>query len=285
MSLRKSPARTPAFLAANRANAAKSTGPRTARGRERTLLNGLGAGRRSQFLDTLARAPLSQQLDFARLYASIYKCLSPPAEGPDLVLPFAARAWWTKRKMEADVRTADFKAEVLAHGGWLPKPWRMKIERGRGGLITVVVWIRTGRLGPARRRYERNRWPAGWWDGKRPLYIGVTVLHNGLRAWRPSDGPLPCSVRAHRALRESRSTARPDRIENATSPERRFTSHPVTSRNDVTSGQSNVTPTETGRITGEAGMSRLLSKLRSYLLRNSGKASQEGAEDRQSRNV
>jgi hypothetical protein len=47
MSLRKSPKLTAALLAANRQNAQKSTGPRTARGKTRARLNGLRHGRRS----------------------------------------------------------------------------------------------------------------------------------------------------------------------------------------------------------------------------------------------
>jgi hypothetical protein len=39
MSLRRSPRRTPALLAANRANAQKSTGPRTAPGKQRSAAN------------------------------------------------------------------------------------------------------------------------------------------------------------------------------------------------------------------------------------------------------
>ncbi len=45
MPLRKSPSRTPAFLAANRRNALKSTGPRTPRGKARVSLNALKSGR------------------------------------------------------------------------------------------------------------------------------------------------------------------------------------------------------------------------------------------------
>lgn len=47
MSLRKSPTMTPAGLDANRRNAQKSTGPRTARGKAQTSMNGLKTGRRS----------------------------------------------------------------------------------------------------------------------------------------------------------------------------------------------------------------------------------------------
>ena len=44
MGLRQSPLRTPAMLAANRANALKSTGPPTAQGKARVALNPLKHG-------------------------------------------------------------------------------------------------------------------------------------------------------------------------------------------------------------------------------------------------
>jgi hypothetical protein len=48
MSLRKSPTLTPAMLEANRRNARKSTGPRTARGKAQTRMNALRSGDRSK---------------------------------------------------------------------------------------------------------------------------------------------------------------------------------------------------------------------------------------------
>ncbi len=57
MALRKSPTRTLAFLAANRANALKSTGPRTPQGKARSCLNALKDGRYARNLSRrLARA-------------------------------------------------------------------------------------------------------------------------------------------------------------------------------------------------------------------------------------
>ncbi|MGA2985456.1 MAG: hypothetical protein ABSG32_16715 [Terriglobia bacterium] len=61
MSLRKSPTLTPALLASNRANAKKSTGPRTAPGKAWSRLNHLRNGTRSaefiSFVNILLDAP------------------------------------------------------------------------------------------------------------------------------------------------------------------------------------------------------------------------------------
>ena len=61
MSLRKPPSRTPAFLAANRRNAQKSTGPRTDRGKAQSCLNGLKTGayspRFKQLMENCLHAP------------------------------------------------------------------------------------------------------------------------------------------------------------------------------------------------------------------------------------
>jgi hypothetical protein len=57
MSLRKRPTITPALLAANRANALRSTGPRTAEGKDRIVLNALKDGRHARDLgEKLGRA-------------------------------------------------------------------------------------------------------------------------------------------------------------------------------------------------------------------------------------
>jgi hypothetical protein len=53
MSLRKSPTLTPARIEANRRNARKSTGPRTARGKGQSRMNSLRTGIRSRFMHDL----------------------------------------------------------------------------------------------------------------------------------------------------------------------------------------------------------------------------------------
>jgi len=58
MSLRKLSTLTPARLAANRRSAQKSTGPRTARGKAWSRMNGLRTGNRSPAYDALWRALL-----------------------------------------------------------------------------------------------------------------------------------------------------------------------------------------------------------------------------------
>jgi len=61
MSLRKSPTLTPARIEANRRNALKSTGPRTARGKAQSKMNSLRTGDRSahykNFLLLMLMAP------------------------------------------------------------------------------------------------------------------------------------------------------------------------------------------------------------------------------------
>jgi len=61
MSLRKSPVMTPARLAANRRNALKSTGPRTAAGKAWSRLNGFRSGSRSPAYHKLLLALLDAE--------------------------------------------------------------------------------------------------------------------------------------------------------------------------------------------------------------------------------
>ena len=107
MSLRKSPTLTPAFLEANRRNAQKSTGPRTAGGKARWRWNGLRKGRRSPFyrnlLEALFYAPPCRVEQTARLI------LSPGAASHRLI----ARTVELFGQAEAEVVRQSQKVEAM----------------------------------------------------------------------------------------------------------------------------------------------------------------------------
>ncbi|HEY6291789.1 MAG TPA: hypothetical protein VI455_09555 [Terriglobia bacterium] len=185
MPLRRSPRLTSAFLEANRRNAQKSTGPRTVRGKQAVILNALDHGQRSRWLmETLARASLPQQLEFARLFTSLYYAMAPEPREIGWVMQVAAWAWRRKRQCERGVRTPDFRAAVAEHQGWLPEPWRLRLRRP-GWRVTVTVSVRCRRGSPGR---EAD--PPRWWDGKRPMDARVMVQSSLGRVWRPNQGPL-----------------------------------------------------------------------------------------------
>ena len=144
MALRRSPLLTPASLAARRANALKSTGPRTERGKQRTRLNRLLHGGRLRLIPTLARQPLGQQLEFAHIYAALHKALVPRRAELGLLLRLASGLWWLKRTGERLARDLSFRAEIRARRGWLPPPLGMQLP-WRDGRLTVSVSLRRGR--------------------------------------------------------------------------------------------------------------------------------------------
>ncbi len=73
MSLRKSPALTPAFLAACRSNARRSGGPRRVRAKARVALNNLKHGGRSKCL--VQKLFEAGRDDECRLYAGLWGAL------------------------------------------------------------------------------------------------------------------------------------------------------------------------------------------------------------------
>jgi hypothetical protein len=85
MSLRKSPCLTPAALAARRANALKSTGPRTERGKARVALNPLKHGRRAVRLqEKLIRAGYREGAAlYCRIRSRLSKAFTPSGLDPD----------------------------------------------------------------------------------------------------------------------------------------------------------------------------------------------------------
>ncbi|HXJ95737.1 MAG TPA: hypothetical protein VMT20_23090 [Terriglobia bacterium] len=140
--------------------------------RQRELLNGLrDGGRLARSLETLARAPLRVQLDFARLYANLHKAVAPEPSEVDLVLAAAAFVWRVKRRMENRVRTARFR--VAARKGQLPPPWRMPLQRP-GGLVTVTIWVRPGRPAATHTKLLETRAETLGARASRPLLRSTT---------------------------------------------------------------------------------------------------------------
>jgi hypothetical protein len=295
MPLRKSPERTPALLAANRANGRKFNGLHDLSRQQRELLNGLrDGGRLARSLEILARAPLPQQLDFARLYASLHKAVVPEPSEVDLVLAAAAFVWRVKRRMENRVRSPRFKAQVAAQDGRLPPPWQMPLLRP-GGQVTVTVWVRSGRppvpgrqasgVGqPKDERVQRKRpgkgqertQPGPWWDQRSPLYVGFTIRCNGRRPWQLPDGPRNSAAVDSRPslFLPGGGDVAPGRNDAAPSQ-----TAPPLDRSDATNQECNRNSSD--KVTGDfvkcnkialqAGMSKFLNSVRNYVRGLAGK--------------
>ena len=106
MSLRQSPTRTAALVAANRSNARKSTGPKTDRGKGFSQLNSLQQGRDARmFRSNLVRARRRPQLD-DWLYAAI----------PDALGASNPRQRQKRSKADKKVDVRDFRVPARPFG-------------------------------------------------------------------------------------------------------------------------------------------------------------------------
>jgi len=262
MSLRKSPERTPALLAANRANAPKSIKPQgISRSRQRELLNGLrDGGRLARSLEVLDRAPLPVQLGFARLYASLHKAVAPEPSEMDLVLAAAAFVWRVKRRIENRVRTPQFRSQVAARNGRLPPPWRMPIERP-GGKVTVTIWIRPGRP----KQVAGAGAPGA--DAPGPFYVGLTIRREGRRPWQSSDGPLNSVASSHPPSLALSSGERAALGQSEAAPERSLGRSGVKSPDGNRNSSDKVTVdfVKRNKIALQAGMSKFMNSIQSYV--------------------
>jgi hypothetical protein len=147
MALRKSPTRTPAFLAANRANARKSTGPRTPQGKAQAALNALRHGRRASDLpERLLRAGQNSGEAEYRWFRSQIAAAFCPGSGPGSEREqreagrLAAMAWTRARRMPTPRTKPESPLPSRQNDPW--HPWLSPIQIvHRPNRVGLVFWI------------------------------------------------------------------------------------------------------------------------------------------------
>jgi hypothetical protein len=148
VSLRKSPTRTAALLAANRANAQKSTGPRTPEGKARVGLNSLKHGGYAvQLEERLGRAGYGQaQATYRKLRQEI--CEAFGTTDPQhwrQADRLASRVWLLARQGGVFGDKPEYPLKSVGKGDLAPSIVRIRIVEHRLRL-GLVYWIQ-------RRRY------------------------------------------------------------------------------------------------------------------------------------
>jgi hypothetical protein len=156
MSLRRSPRRTPAFLAANRANAQKSTGPRTAPGKQRSAANAFRTGNRTSPAFWPRGLSHREVAEFYALRDALDRALSAGTQGQKLVGLASMLVWSVRRSAERKLRTLGPETRRLMADRLIPVPhfWHRNIPRP-GWKVTVTVLARRGR----RRRCDMGSIP------------------------------------------------------------------------------------------------------------------------------
>ena len=146
MSLRRSPRRTPAFLAANRANAQKSTGPRTESGKQRSAANAFRTGTRTTPAFWTRGVSRRELAEFQALRDTLDLALSAGSEGQKLVGIATRLAWSVRRYAERQLRTLPPEKRRLIENRLVPvaRCWHRAIPRP-GWKVTMTVLVRRGR--------------------------------------------------------------------------------------------------------------------------------------------
>ncbi len=143
MPLRKSPVRTLALLAANRANAQKSTGPRSLQGKARVALNALQHGRYAVCLrENLVRAGEgSAESHYQWFRSEIATAFGASGRDEELEAEqMAARAWCAAREAIRLGTKPECALESVAKALWYTSLLRIRIDdrRRRIGLVFCV---------------------------------------------------------------------------------------------------------------------------------------------------
>jgi len=182
MPLRRSPRLTPALLQANRRNAQKSTGPRTARGKQAVRLSRLAMPGRPV---ATSRLTLPEQLELAQIYASLYYAMAAEPHELFWLEKFAALIWQTKRLLERGVRDPAFRRREARRWRLPVSPFKMQWVCSRApGRREWRVSVALG-LRQARSRAGVTPLPPSEWDGRRGLHVQLVVRCSLGRTWRP----------------------------------------------------------------------------------------------------
>ena len=146
MSLRRSPRRTTAFLAANRANAQKSIGPRTALGKQRSAANALRTAERASPVFWPRVLSHSELAEFYALRPAIERAVSTGSEDQKAVGRNIRLVWSVRRYAQRYLGTLPPETRRLLTKRLIPVPrfWRSAIP-GPGWKVTVTVFARRGR--------------------------------------------------------------------------------------------------------------------------------------------
>jgi hypothetical protein len=152
MSLRKSPRRTGALLAANRRNSRKSTGPRTFEGKWHSSGNAVRHYRRTRFASCI---PIEnrESTAFEDFLFKLREAIIPAdnARGTETVLLKAAEVWRVKRSFDRWIETRTEEDWLVLAAGAVPPPrsWRLKLRRPGlsvpDWVVTASVCLRWGR--------------------------------------------------------------------------------------------------------------------------------------------
>jgi hypothetical protein len=206
MSLRKSPRRTRALLAANRRNARKSTGPRTFEGKWHSSENAIRHYRRTQFASCI---PIENRESkaFEDFLFKLREAIIPAdnAKGTEAVLLKAAEVWRVKRSFDRWIETRTEEDWLVLAAGAVPRPrsWRLKLRRPG---LSVPDWVVTASV--------CLRWGRG--PGERGP--GQSGAHHGGGSRRPvaEDDERPDRLRMHTIV--SVHTTGPRDVARASSP-------------------------------------------------------------------
>ncbi|HTU00868.1 MAG TPA: hypothetical protein VMG58_03590 [Candidatus Sulfotelmatobacter sp.] len=139
---------TRARRAANRANALKSTGPRTAAGKRHSSMNAWRHGWRTQARSSGVpdRGPEAQA--FERFKRALRLAVLPAenALGENLLRRMAASTWKVKRNYDRWLAARTDEEFFLLEAGLRPRPggWRVRL-RCRDWWVTISVWVRRNR--------------------------------------------------------------------------------------------------------------------------------------------